>query len=265
MNNKSNATKALRIVLILILTTIAFVFVGFKLYTGKYYKADQATIAAIAEEVGDSVSSYTSESGTVFLPKNLDAKAVVIFYPGGKVEYTAYSGLMYELADKGYICVIPKMKGNLAFLDIDAIDDLRKQYAEDVSAANDLDWYLAGHSLGGVAACSYLSDKAKHEEGELVAGFKGIILCASYPASSLADTNLRFISILGSEDGVINMEKYEESRSNWPSDSTEQVIDGGIHSYFGCYGIQSGDGTPSVTNRDQLDITADIIDEWIGQ
>ncbi len=265
MNKDSSATRALRIVLILLLTTIIFVFVGFKLYTGKYYKADEEMIAGIAEEVGDSVSSYTSDSGTVFLPKKLAAKAVVVFYPGGKVEYTAYSGLMYELSDKGYICIIPRMTGNLAFLNIDAIDDLRKSYAEDVAIVNDLDWYLAGHSLGGVAACSYLADKAKNEEGDLVAGFKGIILCASYPASSLADTKLRLISIRGSDDGVLNMENYEESRGNWPANSVENVIQGGIHSYFGCYGIQEGDGTPAITNREQLDMTADIIDEWISQ
>jgi len=35
-----------------------------------------------------------------------------------------------------------------------------------------------------------------------------------------------------------------------PPDTRYVVIDGGIHSFFGDYGLQSGDGTPSIT-RDE--------------
>ncbi len=262
---KSSIRRTLCIVLIILAVTAGALYAAFRIYTSNYYKADYETIDEIAEYVGSNVSAYTDETGTVFVPADFDVRAVVIFYPGGKVEYSAYSSLMYELTDMGYICVIPKMKANLAFLDIDAIDDIRKRYADEMNLVSNLDWYLAGHSLGGVAAAKYLSDKARHQQGDLVAGFRGLILLASYPSSSLADTNLRFLSILGSNDGVINMANYEESRTNWPSDSTEQIIEGGIHSYFGSYGIQEGDGVPEITNQQQLDITAEIIDQWISQ
>ena len=62
----------------------------------------------------------------------------------------------------------------------------------------------------------------------------------------------------------MNLKRYEESRKFWPADSTEKVIDGGIHSFFGCYGIQKGDGEPGITNMQQLETTAAMIDEWIG-
>ncbi|MBO5622611.1 MAG: alpha/beta hydrolase, partial [Butyrivibrio sp.] len=68
-----------------------------------------------------------------------------------------------------------------------------------------------------------------------------------------------------SNDEVLNMNAYEENKANWPEDSTEIVIDGGNHSYFGTYGIQDGDGTPSISNQEQIDITAQIIDDWIGK
>jgi alpha-beta hydrolase superfamily lysophospholipase len=160
---------------------------------------------------------------------------------------------------------MPTVRGNPAILNDDAIDDIRKKYADEMTMVDALDWYLAGHSLGGVAAADYLADRARHEEKDLVAGFKGLILCASYPADSLADTNLRLLSILGSNDGVINKDKYEEAKALWPENSTERVIEGGIHSYFGSYGIQEGDGEPQITNLQQLDMTARIIHEWISQ
>ncbi len=265
LNKKISYKRVIGIVLAVLVVAAIALFVAFRIYTSDYYRADTGTIEEIADLIGDNVSVYTDKSGTVFIPESEAAKAVVVFYPGGKVEYLAYSSLMYELSDMGYICVIPRMRGNLAFLNIDAVDDLRKKYAEEMALANGLDWYLAGHSLGGVAAVSYLADKAKQEKGDLVGGFKGLILCASYPADDLSGTPLRFISIRGSKDGVLNMDNYEKSRSYWPGDATEEVIEGGIHSYFGSYGIQEKDGEPAITNREQLDITARIIDEWISQ
>ncbi len=265
MEKKSKLKKAILIIVFVLVAVLAVLFAAFRIYTGNFYEADDVAIQEIAEYTAENVTAYTDETGTVFIPNDQNAKAVVIFYPGGKVEYSAYSSLMYELSDKGYICVIPKMKANLAFLSIDVIDDIRRTYADEMAYVADLDWYLAGHSLGGVAASKYLSDNAAHEEGSLVAGFKGLILCASYPTDSLADTSLRFLSILGSNDGVINMANYEQARANWPKDSTERIIEGGIHSYFGSYGIQEGDGEPQISNQQQLDITAEIIDEWISQ
>ena len=48
----------------------------------------------------------------------------------------------------------------------------------------------------------------------------------------------------GSEDGVLDMDKYRKYRSNLPEDNTyEYVIDGGCHSYFGSHGLRKGDGT----------------------
>lgn len=245
--------------------------VGFKIYTSNYYATDEQTLEIIKESVEGSVSWHTDDTGTVFLPKDQQVKAVIFFYPGGKVEYTAYSALMYELADKGYICVLPEMPENLAFLRVDTIDAIRAKYAQEMTAVKDLDWYLAGHSLGGVAAAKYLTEEAAPGTGDQGAGtgtkadaFKGLILCASYPADDLSGLGIRFLSIRGSNDGVLNLKRYEDSRKFWPSDSTEKVIDGGIHSFFGCYGIQKGDGEPGITNMQQLETAATMIDEWIG-
>ena len=63
----------------------------------------------------------------------------------------------------------------------------------------------------------------------------------------------------GTEDSVMNREKYSEYRSNLPDSFQELVIEGGCHSYFGMYGAQEGDGIPSVSNEEQIKLTADAI------
>lgn len=243
-----------RVVLVLV---ALFVLCGiaFKIYTDRYYHEDTAITGAIAVEYADTVSSYSDDNGTVFLPKDGDYKAVIVFYPGGKVEYTAYSGLLYELSAEGYICLLPRMPENLAFLEVNAVDGIKKRHPEETAMVDSLDWYLAGHSLGGVAACSYLQEHLDE--------YAGVILCASYPSVDLSDANLRFLSIYGSNDGVLNLSKYKENQKYWPADSEEYVIQGGVHAYFGSYGQQRGDGQAKISNEQQIKKTVEIISEWM--
>ncbi len=268
MEKKSLFKKIILGILIMLVLLVVLVFAAFKIYTGNYYAADETAIADLAKDLSEEVHSFEAPEGTVFLPQNQDYKAVIVFYPGAKVEYTAYSGLMYRLAERGYICLLPKMADNVALLSVNAVDTLKAARAryEDQESVDDLEWYIAGHSLGGVAAARYIVENWSlgTESGDHSAfKFKGIILCASYPVDSLADTDVRLLSILGSNDKVIKMDNYEESKKNWPADSTEYVIEGGIHSYFGNYGLQNGDGEPTITADQQLDETAEVISEWI--
>ncbi|MCR5671103.1 MAG: alpha/beta hydrolase [Butyrivibrio sp.] len=235
-------------------------FLALKLYARNYYRADEAFIAGLAERT-EGVHSFSDNERTLFIPDDGDYKAVILFYPGGKVEYTAYSSLMYKLAERGIVCVLSKMPENLALLDIDAAGATKALYPEDAALAEDLDWYMAGHSLGGVAACKYLDAMLKDENNP----FSGVILCASYPTEDFSDDDIRLLSLYGSNDGVLNVKSYEESRVLWPLDTTEYVIPGGIHSYFGSYGLQKGDGEPQISNEEQLDEAAEVIEKWIEE
>ena len=85
------------------------------------------------------------------------------------------------------------------------------------------------------------------------------MLLGAYSTADLSGTNLKVLSVYGSEDMVMNREKYESEKINLPEDFTEIVIDGGCHGYFGMYGMQDGDGTPSITNEMQIQLTADAI------
>ena len=75
------------------------------------------------------------------------------------------------------------------------------------------------------------------------------VYVSDYYHADLTDSGLRVYAAYGSEDGVLNREKYEADRTNLPQDTTETVIDGGCHAGFGSYGAQKGDGAPVISGN----------------
>ena len=215
-------------------------------YLGDYYRADTEGIASFV--AGSDVSASQDENGNLLFEPE-EATAGFIFYPGGKVEHTAYIPLMDRLASEGVLCVLVKMPFNLAVLDVDAAAGIPEQHPEIE------DWYIGGHSLGGSMAASYLSEAAEE--------FDGLILLGSYSTADLSEAGLSVLSVYGSEDLVMNREKYDQTKENLPEDFTELLLDGGCHAYFGMYGAQEGDGTPTISNEEQILSTADAILELI--
>ena len=221
--------------------------VGVAVYAGNYYRADAEAIAAMAGS--DAVTVTQSGNLTVFAPET--AEAGFIFYPGGKVEHTAYGPLLLELAENDVLCVLVKMPLNLAVLNMDAAEDIPEQFPQ---IGN---WYIGGHSLGGSMAASFLSDNAED--------YAGLVLLASYSTADLAETDLKVSTIYGDRDGVLNMEKYGKYASNLPETSWGLVISGGNHAQFGSYGHQEGDGEATLSGEEQLEITVQEILRLIQQ
>jgi len=247
MNNTKSNKKRLKIALISVGAVILAMIIACAVYLCDYYRAD--TDAIFEMDMGDSFNITELDDGNIaFMPKS--PKACMIFYPGGKVEYTSYIPLMKACAERNIACILVKMPFNLAVFDISAAEGIKDQFPQ-------IDrWYMAGHSLGGSMAASYL--EGRHNE------FEGLILLGSYSTADISRTSLRVLSIYGSEDGIMNREKYAECISNLPTDTEELVINGGCHAYFGVYGAQNGDGVPTLTNKEQIIITADKICDYIG-
>lgn len=234
---------------IIALICLALVFIlglGSVLYVSDYYRADDTAAAAMAYE-GSDVQIEKNGNMITFMPE--DPTYGLIFYPGGKVQCKAYAPLLLECAKKGIACVLLKMPGNLAVLKPGAADGVQEKYPKIRS------WYIGGHFLGGAMAASYVS---KH-----VDEYDGLILLAAYSTSDLSKTQLKVLSIYGSEDGVLNRESYEKNRGNLPENFEEEILDGGCHGYFGCYGAQKGDGVPKLTNQEQVQQTAEYIENMI--
>lgn len=234
--------KKLLISLISVFAVVAVVVAACGIYVSDYYRAE-TEVFANASAYKNITRNINEDGNVVYEPDN--PIAGLIFYPGGKVEYTAYEPLMASCAEKGILCVLVEMPFNLAVFDMNAADGIQGKFPEIEK------WYIGGHSLGGSMAASYLSENSD--------AFEGLVLLGSYSTEDLSDIGLKVLSVYGSEDKVLNREKYDENKTNLPDDFTEIVIKGGCHAYFGMYGNQEGDGTPTITQSEQIEITAEKI------
>ena len=199
----------------------------------------QAMTEAKAALESNAQVKVTTGNWLVFSPANGEVHSGLIFYPGGRVDYRAYAPMAARLAASGFLVVIPRMPLNLAVFGVNAADEVIRSYPQVQS------WFIGGHSLGGSMAADYLY---KHQNR-----FAGLILLASYPASSddLSAYTGRVLSISASNDGLATPVKIKASRALLPTSAVFYEIQGGKHAYFGWYGDQAGDGTASISREDQ--------------
>jgi hypothetical protein len=248
VSRRMRAIRQERNHMILVSTLVAFaiLFTCFGIYVNDCYHADTAAVDAFVTEANIEERVLTDGS-VAYIPDV--CVAGVIFYPGGKVEAAAYIPLMRALAEQGILAVLVEMPFNLAVLKQSAANGIKEQlFWVD-------NWYMAGHSLGGSMAASYAAKNAS--------GYKGVILLGAYSTKNLSESGLKALSIYGSLDTVLTMEKYNSSKVNLPADFTEAVIEGGNHSGFGMYGLQDGDTEATITNAAQINETAKIIAEFV--
>lgn len=217
------------------------------IYVNNYYRADGIALDALQSDDAVKVE-WIEDNMAAFIPE--DAIAGLIFYPGGKVEYTAYAPLMHGLANEGILCVLPQMPCNLAVLDIKAADGIQEKFPEVEN------WYIGGHSLGGAMAAGYVT--------EHMDDYEGLILLAAYATKDISQSKLQVLSIYGSRDDVLDREKYAENLRNLPEDRKEYVIEGGCHAQFGSYGRQKKDGEPEISGEEQRKVTIGYIVELIA-
>ncbi len=215
-------------------------------YLTDYYHAVDVDSALASS---DAVEVRSIQQGWLFDGPG-DQEALV-FYPGAKVEASAYAPLMNELAQRGIDCFLVQMPCNLAFFGINAADAFIQNPAYPYDR-----WYLAGHSLGGAMAADYA---AGHMDR-----LSGLVLLAAYPTKSLQAADFPVLVVYGSNDEVVNRDRIEQGLDLMPPVYEEIVIEGGNHAQFGSYGEQDGDGEPSISPEEQRSITVDAIVEMAG-
>ena len=234
--------KQTKVILAVSLAFLLLLGLGSYAYVADYYHADEAAVAAMAYQADE---VQIKEDGNVTWFASQAPTAGLIFYPGGKVEHTAYAPLLRACAEQGLLCALVRMPGNLAVLDANAANGLPEKHPEITS------WYIAGHSLGGAMAANYA---AAHSDE-----YSGLILLAAYSTKDLTQAPLRVLSVYGSEDGVMNRERYKKNWANLPTDTAEVILEGGCHAQFGSYGPQDGDGAPTISGEEQIRQTVDAI------
>lgn len=204
-------------------------------YVGNVYEPQQEAYDSLQRNQDGIRVIYDKKDEIIYEPEH--ATVGFIFYPGGKVAFEAYAPLMEACAKEGILSVVVHMPANLAIFDMDAAEDIREDYPQIKR------WYIGGHSLGGAMAASYLE---KSEEA-----YEGLVLLAAYSTVDYSNMDLEVLSVYGTNDGVMNREKYEVCRKNLPQSMVEYAIEGGNHANFGYYGEQEGDENATITREEQ--------------
>ena len=235
--------KNLLVIFLILLILLSLTFVIY-LNIG-IYRATKEVEQYLASTQTVKISEF---DGGYFFDGEGDDTAIV-FYPGAKVEYIAYSKLMYKIAESGKDCFLVKMPFNIAIFGSNKAKNIIEKY-------NYKNWYIAGHSLGGAMACNYVSNNPER--------IKGVITFAAYPTKELP-SNTQYISIYGSEDLILNKDSYNKGKTYWSENSIEYIIDGGNHSGFANYGEQKGDGKATITSEMQIDYVVKKLGEILNE
>ena len=229
MEKAKSKRKGLKIAVGVILGLIIILVAVMAVYFGDYYHSVDVEEYLTS---GENVTVTVTDEGYFFDGEGTDT--ALIFYPGAKVEATAYAPLMYEIAESGIDCILVEMPFNFAVFGVNKALDITEKYDYDT-------WILGGHSLGGAMAA-----KCASENADL---FDALLLLAAYSTEETS-ASLPVLSLYGSEDGVLNMENVENGRA-LAQNYTEIVIEGGNHAQFGSYGSQDGDNNATISAEEQ--------------
>lgn len=227
--------KWLKTTLISLLSLVIVLVVAFLIYANNYYHAADVAKEALAND-----KTITTNGKLTILSPTTPSETGFIFYPGGKVEPTAYLPILEKLRQNGITCVLVDMPFNLAVFNSGAADKV----FDKLPAINN--WYIGGHSLGGAMASNYAS---KHQDK-----IKGLVLLGAYIYGDIPPSNA--LTVYGSLDGVLDKSKITYKENVF-------VIEGGNHGQFGNYGHQKGDGTATISSEQQQKETVDHIIEFI--
>lgn len=240
--------KIWQIVLALIAILLMFGGTIFVIWASNPLLADGQALDALEN---DSSVSVVTEPWLVFKPQSTEPSAGFILYPGGRVQPQAYAPAARNIAEAGYLVVIPRMPLNLAFFDAEVANQIMVSYPE-VDC-----WVIGGHSLGGAMAARFAY---RHPES-----VNGLALWAAYPAESddLSTSDMAVVSVYASDDGVAEVDSVLASEPLLPEDTRWVLIEGGNHAGFGWYGPQSGDNPRTISLESQqeqvISATTDLL------
>jgi predicted alpha/beta-hydrolase family hydrolase len=224
-----------RIILAIPLLVLSFLLLVALVYARPFVATPTAT-AALRSEKGVRFSDRLGWYELIPVRTNSADEEIkpttgLVFVPGARVDSRAYAPVLRPLAAAGYLVVVLKEPFGFAILNPDhgqKVIDLHPEIEH---------WAVGGHSLGGSVAAS-LADSDDEVEG--------LALFASYPADPIIRSDLKVVSISGTADGFATPADIEASRAKLPPSTSFVVINGAVHSSFGDYGEQPGDGRATI-------------------
>lgn len=228
-----------------VVVLFAFAVISFIIYA----QFDNEPSVVLTENV-DLAAIDQDEEGLIFQPESPNGKGIIL-YQGAKVKKEAYAYLGQSLSEKGFVVSVPQLPLNFGILGSGTADAVIEEHTEVQ------DWFLGGHSLGGVAASFYAEDPSPK--------LAGLYFLGAYPAGDFSASNLPMLSIYGELDGLSTVKDIEDSRELFSDDSVFIEIEGGNHAQFGLYGEQKGDNAAEITPIEQQDQVVEILTQWINE
>ena len=233
---KLSLRKKIGIAVLVLLVVLAALAGAFFWYVSDYYRAEESATALLTED-----DSITVQDNLTILPSTQPSDMAVIFYPGAKVEATAYLPLLDQIRQTGVTCILVDMPFHMTIFDSDAAQTVIDQFPDTAH------WYIAGHSMGGAMASQFAADHPDEVDGLILLG---AYIYGDYPPE---DT----LTIYGS----LNQSVEDHL------DYTENVVEiaGGNHAQFGNHGPQKGDTPATISTEEQQAQTVAAIQAFISQ
>lgn len=234
--SKTSITQKFLIGIGILILVLALCAGAFFWYASDYYRAEDVALEVMAQDSG-----ISAQDNLTILSTSVPSDTAIIFYPGAKVEATAYLPLLDKIRQTGVTCILVDMPFHMAIFDSNAAQDVMEDFPEYSH------WYIAGHSMGGAMASQFAASHPDEVDGLILLG------AYIYGDYSPQDT----LTIYGS----LNQSVEDKL------DYTENVVEiqGGNHAQFGNYGPQKGDLPATISAEEQQNQTVDAIRTFLEE
>jgi pimeloyl-ACP methyl ester carboxylesterase len=205
--------------------------------SGEAHAADGSD-ASVRVERSDGVRRFTPFNGA-------SNDVGLLFFPGGKVDPTAYAPLARAVAVAGHTAVIVEMPMRGAFGGAEDPALFDRAHRVMAGRSGPRRWIIAGHSRGAVVTSQLARGRPARMAGVVLIG-------TTHPRDvDLSGLNVPVTKIVATRDGLARPAAVEANRHLLPAATRWVHIEGGNHSQFGWYGFQPGDRFARIEADDQ--------------
>jgi hypothetical protein len=208
--------------------------------------SDDVTVETVEVDSWDGLSPAEPDDNIyyVFVPKGTVPRDAFIILPGGNCDPKAYAPAAHAIAAKKYLTVIVPMPNCVAIGGRGRADKIIEDFAEIEN------WVIGGHSVGGTAACIYADNHSTID---------GVVIWASLSPGGLEDTDMKVLTLYGSNDGRVGPEDVLANAGALPADTIFKEIEGGNHTQFGYFdttpdSYMTEDNAATITLENQQNI-----------
>lgn len=185
--------------------------------------------------------TVTQDGGGITFTPVSGATTGFVLYTGAKVPPEGYAVPARQIAERGFLVVIPQLPFNFAVFQPDAASGVIRAHPE-VQA-----WAVGGHSLGGAMSAQYVASLPASVPNSV----RGLVLWAAYSGTDISTRSLQTAVIYGTLDAGADKIASSQSLALLPPDPTVTAIEGGNHANFGSYTGQPNDPPATITREQQ--------------